>query len=70
MKHIFLNLQALRRALSCYGGVNRIAPMGEPGGYVVKNTQEALKTYAHPPRRQVRPVPAGGPSFKRRGCPG
>ena len=27
------------------GGVNRIAPMGEWGGYIVKNTQEALKKY-------------------------
>ena len=44
MKHIFLNLKRFDVPV-CYGGVNRIAPMGEWGGYIVKNTQEALKTY-------------------------
>ena len=44
MKHIFLNLKRFAVPV-CYGGVNRIAPMGEWGGYIVKNTQEALKTY-------------------------
>ena len=44
MKHIFLNLKRFD-VPACYGGVNRIAPMGEWGGYIVKNTQEALKTY-------------------------
>ena len=48
MKHIFLNLKRFDVPV-CYGGVNRIAPMGEWGGYIVKNTQEALKTY-DPPR--------------------
>ena len=44
MKHIFLNLKRFDVPV-CYGGVNRIAPMGEWGGYIVKNTQEALKAY-------------------------
>ena len=44
MKHIFLNLKRFDVPV-CYGGVNRIAPMGEWGGYIVKNTQESLKTY-------------------------
>ena len=37
MKHIFLNLKRFDVPV-CYGGVNRIAPMGEWGGYIVKNT--------------------------------
>ena len=66
MKHIFLNLKRFDVPV-CYGGVNRIAPMGEWGGYIVKNTQEALKTYdpaevefvqylpdEYRPRRQLR----------------
>ena len=44
MKHIFLNLKRFDVPV-CYGGVNRIAPMQEWGGYIVKNTQEALKKY-------------------------
>lgn len=44
MKHIFLNLKRFDVPV-CYGGVNRIAPMKEWGGYIVKNTQEALKRY-------------------------
>ena len=44
MKHIFLNLKRFDVPVS-YGGVNRIAPMQEWGGYIVKNTQEALKKY-------------------------
>ena len=44
MKHIFLNLKRFDVPVSL-GGVNRIAPLNEWGGYIVKNTQEALKTY-------------------------
>lgn len=44
MKHIFLNLKRFDVPV-CYGGVNRIAPLREWGGYIVKNTQEALKKY-------------------------
>ena len=44
MKHIFLNLKRFDVPV-CYGGVNRIAPLQEWGGYIVKNTQEALKKY-------------------------
>lgn len=44
MKHIFLNLKRFDVPV-CYGGVNRIASLGEWGGYIVSNTQEALKKY-------------------------
>ena len=44
MKHIFLNLKRFDVPVS-YGGVNRIAPMQEWGGFIVKNTQEQLKKY-------------------------
>ena len=44
MKHIFLNLKRFDVPVA-YGGVNRLAPMGEWGGYIVRNTQEALKKY-------------------------
>lgn len=44
MKHIFLNLKRFDVPVA-YGGVNRIAPLNEWGGYIVKNTQEALKKY-------------------------
>lgn len=44
MKHIFLNLKRFDVPVSL-GGVNRIAPMQEWGGYIVKNTQQALKKY-------------------------
>ena len=44
MKHIFLNLKRFDVPVA-YGGVNRIASMGEWGGCIVKNTQEALKKY-------------------------
>ena len=44
MKHIFLNLKRFDVPV-CYGGVNRIAPLNDWGGYIVKNTQEALKAY-------------------------
>ena len=44
MKHIFLNLKRFDVPVSL-GGVNRIAPLNEWGGYIVKNTQEALKKY-------------------------
>lgn len=44
MKHIFLNLKRFDVPVSL-GGVNRIAPMEQWGGYIVSNTQEALKKY-------------------------
>lgn len=44
MKHIFLNLKRFDVPVA-YGGVNRIAALNEWGGYIVKNTQEALKKY-------------------------
>ena len=44
MKHIFLNLKRFDVPVS-YGGVNRIAPVEDWGGFIVKNTQEALKKY-------------------------
>ena len=44
MKHILLNLKRFDVPV-CYGGVNRIAPLKEWGGYIVSNTQEALKKY-------------------------
>ena len=44
MKHIFLNLKRFDVPV-CYGGVNRIAPMQDWGGYIVSNTQQALKRY-------------------------
>ena len=44
MKHIFLNLKRFD-VPAAYGGVNRIAELKDWGGYIVKNTQEALKRY-------------------------
>ena len=44
MKHIFLNLKRFDVPVAL-GGVNRIAPMQEWGGFIVKNTQQALKRY-------------------------
>ncbi len=44
MKHIFLNLKRFDVPAE-FGGVNRIAPLNEWGGYIVRNTQEALKKY-------------------------
>ena len=44
MKHIFLNLKRFDVPVT-YGGVNRIAPLHKWGGYIVENTQEALKKY-------------------------
>lgn len=44
MKHIFLNLKRFDVPVS-YGGVNRIAPMADWGGFIVRGTQEALKKY-------------------------
>lgn len=44
MKHIFLNLKRFDVPVA-YGGVNRIAPMQEWGGYIVSNTQDALRKY-------------------------
>ena len=45
MKHIFLNLKRFDVPVSL-GGVNRIAPMKDWGGYIVRNTQEALRKYS------------------------
>ena len=44
MKHIFLNLKRFD-VPAAYGGVNRIAELKDWGGYIVRNTQEALKRY-------------------------
>ena len=44
MKHIFLNLKRFD-VPAALGGVNRIAPIQEWGGCIVKNTQEQLKKY-------------------------
>ena len=44
MKHIFLNLKRFD-VPAALGGVNRIAPIQDWGGYIVKNTQEQLKKY-------------------------
>ena len=46
MKHIFLNLKRFD-VPAAYGGVNRLAPMQEWGGYIVTHTQDALKKYDH-----------------------
>ena len=44
MKHIFLNLKRFDVPVAL-GGVNRIAALNEWGSYIVKNTQDALKSY-------------------------
>ena len=44
MKHLYLNLKRFDVPVE-YGGVNRIAPVGEWGRYIVSQTQEALKQY-------------------------
>lgn len=44
MKHIYLNLKRFDVPVE-YGGVNRIAPMADWAEFIVKHTQEELKTY-------------------------
>lgn len=44
MKFIFLNLKRFDVPTE-FGGVNRIAPMQDWGGYIVRNTQQKLKKY-------------------------
>ena len=44
MKHLYLNLKRFDVPVE-YGGVNRLAPVAEWGGYIVSHTQEALRTY-------------------------
>lgn len=44
MKHIFLNLKRFDVPAQL-GGVNRIAPIQQWGGYIVENTQQSLKKY-------------------------
>ena len=44
MKHIYLNLKRFDVPVE-YGGVNRIAPLKDWGGYIVSHTQEGLKAY-------------------------
>lgn len=44
MKHIYLNLKRFDVPVE-YGGVNRIAPMADWAGFIVKHTQEELKAY-------------------------
>lgn len=45
MKHIFLNLKRFDVPPEM-GGVNRIAPVADWGGYIVENTSKALKSFA------------------------
>ena len=44
MKHLYLNLKRFDVPVE-YGGVNRIAPLKDWGGYIVAHTQEGLKHY-------------------------
>lgn len=44
MKHLYLNLKRFDVPVQ-YGGVNRIAPLGDWGSYIVTHTQEGLKGY-------------------------
>lgn len=44
MKHLYLNLKRFDVPVEL-GGVNRISPVPEWGGYIVGNTQEQLKQY-------------------------
>ena len=44
MKHLYLNLKRFDVPVE-YGGVNRLAPVAEWGGYIVSHTQEALRTH-------------------------
>ena len=44
MKHLYLNLKRFDVPVE-YGGVNRIAPLKDWGGYIVTHTQEGLKHY-------------------------
>ena len=44
MKHLYLNLKRFDVPVE-YGGVNRIAPLKDWGGYIVSHTQEGLKAY-------------------------
>lgn len=44
MKHIYLNLKRFDIPGE-YGGVNRLAPVGEWGSYLIQSTQEQLKQY-------------------------
>ena len=44
MKHLYLNLKRFDVPVE-YGGVNRIAPLKDWGGYIVSHTQEGLKKY-------------------------
>lgn len=46
MKHLYLNLKRFD-VPTAYGGINRIAPVGEWGRYIVVHTQEALDKYSH-----------------------
>ena len=44
MKHLYLNLKRFDVPVE-YGGVNRIAPLKDWGGYIVSHTQQGLKKY-------------------------
>ncbi len=44
MKHLYLNLKRFDVPVE-YGGVNRIAPLKDWGGYIVTHTQAGLKNY-------------------------
>lgn len=45
MKHLYLNLKRFDIPPE-FGGVNRIAPVADWGGIIVRGTQEALKQYS------------------------
>ena len=45
MKHIYLNLKRFDVPVE-YGGVNRLAPVGEWAGKIVRETQEELSKYS------------------------
>lgn len=44
MKHIYLNLKRFDVPTE-FGGVNRLAPMGDWAAHIVTNTQDALRVY-------------------------
>jgi len=44
MKHLYLNLKRFDIPTE-FGGVNRLAPVGQWGSHIVSRTQEALKSY-------------------------
>ena len=59
MKHLYLNLKRFDVPVE-YGGVNRIAPLKDWGGYIVSHTQEGAEE-VRPQPGGVRPVLPRGP---------